>query len=92
MSVFTTTLKANIPIRVIGATKDRIAVSFFNDSNYDVFFGFGPGVAVSGNKKGVKVGKYGGSFQEKDHKGDIYFITATECEITIEDVVSQEQG
>lgn len=92
MPVWTTTLPANKPMRVLGGTKSRIAFTLFNDSNYDVYIGFGPGVAVSGASKGVKLGKSGGSFQENDHKGEVYVITATACEITVEDVISNNQG
>jgi hypothetical protein len=92
MPVWTTTIPANKPTKILMATKNRIAFTIFNDSNYDVYLGFDAGVATSGNKKGVRISKSGGSFEEKDHKGTIYIISATAAEITIEDVVSAEQG
>ena len=87
MGVFRQTLPANLAVRVLGKSKNRIAWTLKNDSDHDVYWGMNPATATSGFHGGLKVASGGDSFMEEHYKGDVFVITATSCEITLEDVV-----
>ena len=80
-------LKANIPRRILPANPKRICYTIRNDSSVDVYIGKDSRVSTSGFFRGFKVDAGGGTLEDEFHKGEVWAIAESDCEITVNEDV-----
>jgi len=83
MPVWLEDLKANIVKKVMARNPNRASLSIKNDSAVNVYYGHSSGVATTGRRQGILVDPNGGALEDRWHKGDVYLIAPSDCNVTL---------
>ena len=79
------------PKRVLSKNPNRLTYAILNTSATNVYVGFDSSVTYSGERRGIPVLANGGFWQDEYHKGDVYVVAEADTEVTVIEVVKEEQ-